>query len=273
MVTYFKRLYSAFKEKSFTAFLYHILIYFYWEIKSTQMFEINGYSATFDADIDRGGARNRRRFPREKEEIKYLIEQIKPTDVVYDIGANIGLFTCFLSQQVPQGEVIAFEPYPPNVEQLRRNVSYNEGNARIFEIALSDRHGTINFDQPPDEKVGYGTASITSGNESSDIAVKTAPADDLTNQGKIPQPNVVKLDVEGSESLVVSGMEETLSSDACRVLLCEIHLKAGNSRPSIYDFGTTPKEFYTQIEDLGFEIESQNRRQDAVHIRAIKKNE
>lgn len=267
-----RRLFHAAKERSLPEFINDIYEYVYWKIHGTQTLEINGYSAIFDADIDRGGARNRRRIPREKTEIKYMIEDIKPTDVVYDIGANIGLYTCFLSQHVPDGNIIAFEPYPPNVAQLRRNVSYNTGPVQIYQIALSDSWGTVDFNTPKSTQIGYGTSSIATGQTSTTVSVKTAPGDELIEQNKIPRPNVVKIDVEGSEPLVINGMKSALESDHCRLLICELHLKTDDNRPSVYDFDTTPDQLITEIEDLGFEIRSQIDHGDAIHIRALKTN-
>ncbi|MFC7114602.1 FkbM family methyltransferase [Natronoarchaeum sp. GCM10025703] len=67
--------------------------------------------------------RNRQRFRQESEEIYDFFGSIKKEDdVVYDIGANTGLYSLFAATKCRHGKVIAFEPYPPNVEMLRQDL-------------------------------------------------------------------------------------------------------------------------------------------------------
>jgi len=266
-----KKIKQAVSKKSLYKFLKQSVIYIYWKFRRTHTLEIGDYSAIFDGDIDRGGARNRRRFPREKAHIHYLINQAQPTDTIYDVGANTGLYTCFLSQLVPDGQVIAFEPYSPNVRQLRQNISYNRGNAQIFELALSNEHGEVALDVPQTDEVGFGNVSVGACDSESSVTAQAAPADDLIEDEKIPTPNVVKIDVEGSEMRVIEGMKKALASRKCRVLLCEVHHEIpSQDRPSIYDFDSSPKELSDAISDLGFDKINRTEADDAVYIRAEK---
>ena len=55
-----------------------------------------------------------------------LARLVKPGDVAYDIGANVGFFTVLLGRLVgPTGAVAAFEPLPPTAEALRKNAALN----------------------------------------------------------------------------------------------------------------------------------------------------
>lgn len=50
----------------------------------------------------------------DKAQIELLCSYIKPGDDVLDIGANIGLYSVYLSRAVgPEGRVLAVEPDPP----------------------------------------------------------------------------------------------------------------------------------------------------------------
>jgi len=266
-----RRLKRTYRNKGAIEFFKDSLTYTYWKINRKQTFEIDGYTAVLDGDVDRGGALNRQRFPREREQIKYLLEQTEPSDVVFDVGANIGLYTCFLSQAVLDGKVFGFEPYPPNADQLRRNASYNDGNIRVYEVALSGSPGKINLEVESESPIGVGTASITANDDNDHIAVEQASADALIEEGKLSQPNIVKIDVEGAEPLVIEGMRDALQSDQCRVLMCEVHLEeASDLRPSVHEYGLTPEDFYRRIEKLGFEIETKTPVEEAVHLRATK---
>jgi len=66
------------------------------------------------------------RFETERRELTDFLSDIAPDDVVYDIGANTSLYTLFAAHRCPQGNVIAFEPYPPNVALLKQDISRNE---------------------------------------------------------------------------------------------------------------------------------------------------
>ena len=58
--------------------------------------------------------------------------------VVFDVGANIGLFTLFANRKCPTAQIYAFEPLPPNFELLRANVARHEIEAHLFNYGLSE---------------------------------------------------------------------------------------------------------------------------------------
>jgi protein-L-isoaspartate(D-aspartate) O-methyltransferase (PCMT) len=77
----------------------------------------------------------------EKHLLELLISRLHPADTVYDIGANIGLYTVLLAKAVgDQGLVIAFEPNSQIYTQLEENVDFNSlPNVRCFRQALGER--------------------------------------------------------------------------------------------------------------------------------------
>ena len=62
-------------------------------------------------------------------------------DCVFDVGANIGLFTLFVHQQCRNPKVYAFEPVPITFDVLKTNVALYELNAEVFNCGLSRRSG------------------------------------------------------------------------------------------------------------------------------------
>ncbi|HEY6802287.1 MAG TPA: amino acid adenylation domain-containing protein [Pyrinomonadaceae bacterium] len=62
-------------------------------------------------------------------------------DCIFDVGANIGLFTLFVHQQCRNPKVYAFEPVPVTFDVLKTNVALYELNAEIFNCGLSRRTG------------------------------------------------------------------------------------------------------------------------------------
>jgi FkbM family methyltransferase len=57
---------------------------------------------------------------------------------VFDVGANVGLFSLFVLSEFPTARVFAFEPAPPNFQVLRRNTRAYPDRFRLFELGLSD---------------------------------------------------------------------------------------------------------------------------------------
>ena len=79
----------------------------------------------------------------EGQVVAQVLEFLKPGDVVYDVGANVGLYTALLSKTVgATGRVISFEPDPQNYEHLQDNLKLNEAsNVKWYRKALGERTG------------------------------------------------------------------------------------------------------------------------------------
>ena len=86
-------------------------------------------------------------FGGEHDLLALLTTAVKSGDVVYDIGANMGLHTVFLGQAVgARGLVLAFEPEVHLCERLRANAALNGlKNVRIIPLALGDHSYTSGF--------------------------------------------------------------------------------------------------------------------------------
>lgn len=77
----------------------------------------------------------------------YLRHGIRlPADaVVFDVGANVGLFTLFARQHAPRARIYAFEPIPAVFDVLRANAVLYGAEAKLFPHGLSDREGRESF--------------------------------------------------------------------------------------------------------------------------------
>src|ERR1039458_2913864 len=85
-----------------------------------------------------------------------IASQIRPSDVIYDIGANVGIYTLLFSKLVGAGgRVFAFEPLPRNLEYLRRHIKINRvANVAVLDVALSNAEGVASFDPGPGPSQG-----------------------------------------------------------------------------------------------------------------------
>lgn len=154
-----------------------------------------------------------------------------------DIGANIGTFTIpiarkFLSRGV---KVWAIEPIPDNVRYLKANAQLNgvEG-ITVFPYAVGDREEelTMRFNS---SRGGDATSSSPTHFETDEVRVASVRADHLINDP--PRTLVIKIDVEGHEAMVLTGMAGIFS----RVETCWICVEDNEDRP-----------LDDQLESLGF---------------------
>lgn len=63
--------------------------------------------------------------------------ELEPGACVFDVGANIGMFSLFVQQAAPGSHVFAFEPCPPLYELARFNVGRYGPGVRLFPFGLS----------------------------------------------------------------------------------------------------------------------------------------
>jgi len=138
---------------------------------------------------------------------------LKEDFVVFDIGANIGVFTCFAANVVKKVKVFAFEPVSMVFDILKKNTeSYR--NIEIFQLSLGSREETkeilIRTWNP-----GYSTikdSAVQRPKESFDIKenIKISKLDNIVNKLNLEKINFIKIDVEGYEVEVLRGGIETI---------------------------------------------------------------
>lgn len=153
----------------------------------------------------------------DEPELAVIPALVRQGDTVFDIGANFGLFTKFLSQVAGEtGRVFAFEPGPQMFDVLSRNVSRScFANVHLHQTALSDRRGELNFYIPrrSDGTLNFYEATLEkslSGDRCESFAVETVPLDSFVESQGIERVDFIKCDVEGHEIDVLEGAKNTI---------------------------------------------------------------
>jgi FkbM family methyltransferase len=140
---------------------------------------------------------------RDKNMLKNAAEWIKPGSVVWDVGANMGLFS-FMAAGLsgPKGRVYAFEPDAVMIRLLRRSARLNPQAAPVEVIPCAvgasvslARFNIANHNRAASFLEGFGTG-LTGGVRETQT-VLTVPLDWIAEH--IPAPDVLKIDVEGAE--------------------------------------------------------------------------
>lgn len=159
------------------------------------------------------------RNPMSEEQFgQMLIEAARPRDVVWDVGANVGLYTTKLLERVGEsGVVCAFEPAPDNLMPLRAAVT-GYANVHIFAHALGDQLGQVEFSVSGTTGQIVGTA-----NAANTITVAMVTGDSIVAEHPHLVPCVMKIDTEGAEFAVLSGLATTLADRRLRSIFVEVH--------------------------------------------------
>lgn len=220
----------------------------------TKEHEIAGVSVEYRID-DYSAWERQRSFEGELSVMEHFSEDITNGDVVWDIGANMGTYACLAGRSAKEVSVIAFEPVPENIERLRNNLDLNGVDRIIREEALDKSRGEMGMSS---EHGGNGQYALTTDNEA--LQVSTTDADRLVAQNIVPQPSIVKIDVEGAELRVLKGMQNVLGD--VKILYLEIH-------PSnLEEYGGCSNEIEALIASSGFEYEKLHERGDQYFLRA-----
>lgn len=160
----------------------------------------------------------------ERSVIGDVLRTLESNDVFYDVGANVGTYSCFAGQIVDHGNLIAFEPHPANVDRLQENAALNNVQLEVKPVALSNAHGSSELVvSGENEQAGIGTHSLSTGEDRLTLEVETIEGDRLIKNGEIPPPTIVKIDVEGAEQLVLEGLTSALENNRCHTIYCEVH--------------------------------------------------
>jgi FkbM family methyltransferase len=139
-------------------------------------------------------------------------ELVHASDVVIDVGANWGLHTLCLSGLVERsGRVIAMEPFPPAAEELEWHARRNGcDNVTVLRAAAGGRDGTAFF-RPG---AAPTTGSLRRDGDppgGSDFPTEVAALDSVVREFGLRAVKLVKIDVEGAESVVLSGASALLA--------------------------------------------------------------
>jgi len=138
----------------------------------------------------------------------------------YDVGANVGQHTLFMSPYVDR--VIAFEPFAAVRSKLLEKVALNGlKNVTTYPVGLGDVSAELDFFEPSGAGNGLGSFVIA---PEANCKVEKLPVwngDEFLKNNNLPRIDIIKIDVEGFEFRVIAGLRDRLIKDR-PVILMEI---------------------------------------------------
>lgn len=145
------------------------------------------------------------------EEQNYMRHGVSlPADAcVFDVGANIGLFSLFVSQHAPSARVYAFEPLRPIFDTLRINTELYGANVKTFELGLSNTEQTDTFTFYPHYSMMSGLTAYADAEEEKQVVLSF-----MRNEQKDGDTEAATL-LEHAEELLEGRFEA--ETHACRL--------------------------------------------------------
>jgi len=129
--------------------------------------------------------------------------------VIYDVGAYHGILTLYFASRA--AHVIAWEPNEANHARLVQNIRLNNlTNVLVRKLAVGShaRWGTLTYD--PSMAGGGSVQTHAAGTVTQPVEITTLDSDIAT--ASLPAPDLIKIDVEGSELEVLEGARSTLAA-------------------------------------------------------------
>lgn len=157
-------------------------------------------------------------FSSKEPETLEWIDGLAKGSVLWDIGANVGLYSCYAAK-ARDCKVFAFEPSVFNLELLSRNIFNNDLSDKVvvLPIPLSDKLSISKLNM---SSTDWGGALSTFGKDyghdgktlrkTFEYQLVGLSIDEVVKLLKIPAPDYIKMDVDGIEQLILAGAKATL---------------------------------------------------------------
>ncbi len=173
-------------------------------------------------------------FSKEPETIEWIDNfDTSNSNIFWDIGANIGLYSIYAVQRHENLKVISFEPSTSNLRVLSRNISINNLNSKIIinQIPLSDKKNVHISMYEPEFTEGwamnsYGTPTDYEGKNfqpKQKYNLFGTNINFLLDNKILDIPNYIKIDVDGIEHKILKGADKYLKNKNIRSISIEIN--------------------------------------------------
>ncbi len=167
----------------------------------------------------------------EKAALALAATAVRKDAVIYDIGANVGLYSILLSRLAGAGgHVYCIEANPVCLYFLQVNLALNRVPAfEILPLAMLGTTTAVEFRiNYRNLLVGIAGPRPQMGKPGHVIDVSAQPLDDLISRHDLRAPDFIKMDIEGAEVEAIVGMQHTLVRHRPTILM-ELHGQAAAS--------------------------------------------
>lgn len=161
-----------------------------------------------------------------------LNKLIKDSKVIFDLGANIGVFSVYAASLKKDVKIYSFEPDPENYKRLLSNIHLNNlSNISPFQLACSDVNSKMKLYIGSDHR-----ARSLAKKTKKYIEVPTNTLASLFNKNRIKQCDLLKIDIEGSEYPLFFKTKEQFLHKVKNILMEYHNLDINNNGDTLQRF-------------------------------------
>jgi len=163
--------------------------------------------------------------PQETVVVRHLLG---PGKTFVDLGANWGYFSLLAADRVgAAGKVVACEPHPTLLELLQANIRLNGlKSVDVYGEAVADREGELNLTGFDPSSTNWGVSSLLGSGSANNLPSYRVPAnrlDTILCRSGVDSVDLLKVDIEGAESLILPGMDQDFRRQRFKAVLLELH--------------------------------------------------
>ena len=148
----------------------------------------------------------------EKESFKLWIDLCRESDVIFDIGANTGVYSLIAKAMNPDAKVFAFEPVKRVCQKLYENNKINQFDIKVTEKAISNFTGNaFIYDRPVEHTTSVTVNMRRRESETIKTPIETITLDNFIEFNKLKKIDLIKIDVETHEPEVMEGFKKWLA--------------------------------------------------------------
>ncbi len=164
---------------------------------------------------------------------------IKEDDVVYDLGANVGVFTMWAQPFAKQ--IYSFEPTNYLIPYLYETFHTQHPRVTIFDKAITGKHEIKQFNMGRHSVANSLYSDLGNPNA---VDVECINIEQFIKENNLQQPTLMKVDIEGSEYEMFDSLSDEFISSV-RTWIVEFH----------YNYDNKAEDIIHRLLDLGFNIE------------------
>jgi FkbM family methyltransferase len=170
----------------------------------------------------------------ERENLACWEAHSKNAKVIFDVGANLGIYSLCATAISPKARIYSFEPTPSLVSHLKQTLTYNKiTQVEVIQNAVSCISGQASLNFCGGVEVGNeGMNFVTLRARSPEaISIETITLDDFCSKRAIEQIDLLKIDIQGNEPAALDGAARLLDERRIRCIFTELNWATDPGQP------------------------------------------
>ncbi len=196
----------------------HFKDFFNVKLDAKHHFLLRHNGSKFENDIFWRGLNN----AWEKQSLNIWIKLSRKSFIIFDVGANTGVYSLIAGAVNNEVKIYAFEPLERMLDILKMNVHKNKFPIQSFGLAVSDSEKQAYIYDRPFEIFRQASLNVDYNSGSQDVIkteVKCVSLDHFMHTQKIKRIDLIKIDVESHEFEVLTGLKKGLINHKPTILL------------------------------------------------------